>query len=76
MDDNLKQLKSYVKEKKMTWPQISTRGSGDAGWDTPLAKKYGISSIPAVMIIDPQGRVVEAGLPPGAIDSLLRYHLQ
>jgi thiol-disulfide isomerase/thioredoxin len=67
LDDDLKQLKSYVNDQNISWPQIS---AGDS-----LAKRYGISSIPAVMLIDLRGKVAEAGLKPASIDGAVRHHL-
>ena len=32
------------------------------GWQSEAAALYGISSIPATMLVDPQGKIVEFGL--------------
>ena len=51
LDDNRSRFESFVKSKGMDWHHVMDGGM----WNTRLAKKYGISSIPAMFIIDHEG---------------------
>ncbi len=73
LDSDKQKLVRFAKEKGMDWPQVIS--TEEAGWDTPLARKYGISSIPATFLIAPNGEVVEAGFNPKRAGHLLEYHL-
>lgn len=50
--------KKAVRELGMTWPQLSDL----RGWRSLGASTYNIRSIPATILFDPQGKVVESGL--------------
>jgi len=54
LDDNKEQLEKMTKQKGMTWPQYFD----GKGWENDLAKKYGITGIPAMWLIDKKGMVV------------------
>jgi thiol-disulfide isomerase/thioredoxin len=49
----LKRLKEFVKEKEIPWPQYY-QGNG---WDSKFSMSCGINAIPAVFIIDTEGKV-------------------
>ena len=49
----LKRLKEFVKEKDIPWPQYY---QGD-GWKSKFSTSCGINSIPAVFVIDTEGKV-------------------
>ena len=49
----LKRLKEFVKEKAIPWPQYY---QGD-GWKSKFSTSCGINSIPAVFVIDTEGKV-------------------
>jgi len=54
LDQDEQKLKSFIKDKKMTWPQYF-----DAkGWGNKLAGKYGVNSIPATYLLDRQGVII------------------
>ncbi|MDR2885155.1 MAG: TlpA family protein disulfide reductase [Rikenellaceae bacterium] len=50
-----------------TWPQLSDL----KGWDSQVAKLYGVSAIPANFLIDPQGRIVAVNLRGAALTDAL-----
>ena len=49
----MKRLKEFVKEKDIPWPQCY---QGD-GWKSKFSTSCGINSIPAVFVIDAEGKV-------------------
>lgn len=53
-----KKMREVMKDKGMTWPQIYQGG----GWEAPLAKKFGITSIPKAYLVDGDtGMIVAEG---------------
>jgi thiol-disulfide isomerase/thioredoxin len=50
-DGGLDNLKNFVKEKEIPWPQYYDGGKGD------FAKMWGVSAIPTVFIIDAEGKI-------------------
>jgi hypothetical protein len=41
------------------------------GWDNSAARQYGLNSIPASFLIDPQGKIVAKNLRVAALDKKL-----
>jgi peroxiredoxin len=58
LDQDQKQLESFVKDKKMTWPQFFD----GKGWQNKLAQKYGVNSIPATYLLDGDGKIIAKDL--------------
>ena len=54
LDSDRNKFKSFLRQNKMNWPQIMEGG----GWNTRLAKKYGVRGIPKMYLIDANGKVV------------------
>ena len=55
LDDDEKEVRAVLKKKKITWPQ-SFDGKG---WESPLARRFGIDAIPALWLVDKKGMVVD-----------------
>ena len=55
LDDDKGKLLAYMKQHGMAWPQHFDGG----GWSNAVAKQFGISSIPAMWLIDQNGRIVD-----------------
>lgn len=53
---NREKWKNFIVEKKLTGVQVLA----DKDWKSQFIRDYGISSIPRFILIDPQGKVVEA----------------
>ncbi|MFO0946063.1 MAG: redoxin domain-containing protein [Planctomycetota bacterium] len=53
---------AYVHQNKIPWQQIIFPTAREQGWHNPIAKQYGISSIPATFLLDRQGHVVAVNL--------------
>ncbi|MEO1860832.1 MAG: redoxin family protein [Verrucomicrobiales bacterium] len=72
--DNAKdeaKLKSFVKNKNMSWPQAFD----GKGWGNALAKKYGITSIPATFLVGKDGKIVSSNLRGPALSSAVKKEL-
>lgn len=57
-DSNKDSWTSAVKQLGMTWPQMSDL----KGWKSAGAATYGINSIPANILLDPQGKIIALDL--------------
>jgi thiol-disulfide isomerase/thioredoxin len=64
-------LEKFIKEKKMPWPQAF---DGE-GWGNAIAKKYGITSIPATFLVGKDGKIVETNLRGAALGAAVGKHL-
>ena len=58
LDTNPKMCQSYIDQTGFKFPTIFADAPNAAGWDLPLARKYGITSIPRVILVDQNGNVV------------------
>lgn len=59
--DKAAQREQWIKaiaDDKLSWSQASDL----KGWDSQAAKRYGINSIPASFLLDPQGKIVSRNL--------------
>ena len=70
LDSSEQKLTDYVNKNSMGWPQYFD----GKGWNNTLAKEYGISSIPAMWLVDKNGKLVDMnarGGLEGKIEELL-----
>ena len=58
LDDNADKWKEAIAADKLTWNHISNLKK----WDDPIAKLYGVGSIPATFILDASGKIVAKDL--------------
>jgi thiol-disulfide isomerase/thioredoxin len=65
LDEDREKLTGFLKERGMTWPQFFD----GKGWETKLAKDYGINSIPATFLLDGEGKVIAKGLRGEALET-------
>jgi thiol-disulfide isomerase/thioredoxin len=71
LDEDKGKLERFLKDKKMPWPQ---EFSGE-GWGAPLAKKYGINSIPATFLIGKDGKIAASNLRGKALEAAVKKEL-
>ena len=64
LDSDKDALDKFVADKKMTWPQYFD----GKGWDNDIAKRIGISSIPATFLIGKDGKVIGSNLRGSALE--------
>jgi thiol-disulfide isomerase/thioredoxin len=67
LDQDEQKLKSYTKDKNMTWQQYFD----GKGWGNKLAQKYGIQSIPATFLLDGEGKIIARDLRGEALEEAL-----
>lgn len=65
------ELENFIKDKKMPWPQAFD----GQGWNNSIAKKYGVTSIPATFLIGKDGKIVETNLRGAALGTAVSKHL-
>ena len=58
LDKKVDTLKSFIEKNEMPWPQLCD----GKGWESELARQFGISSIPATYLIDQEGKIVAEDL--------------
>lgn len=58
LDTNPRMCKAYMDQTGFHFPTIFGDAQGANGWDLPLARKYGITRIPRVILVDQSGNVV------------------
>lgn len=66
LDQDEAELKRFIEERKMTWPQFFD----GKGWENELAAKHGISSIPATFLIGKDGKIAHSNLRGEALEAL------
>ena len=63
LDKEKEKLTSFIKEKKMPWPQYFD----GKGWENEISRKFGIQSIPATFLIGKDGKILATNLRGGAL---------
>ena len=73
LDTDRNAMNQYAATNKMKWPQVITHH----GWKSPVVNQYSVPSIPAIYLVSPDGKVIEAGIR-GFVeaDRRLSYHLK
>jgi peroxiredoxin len=66
LDESKEAVVDFVKARKVPWPQVHNSGAS-----SDLVQAFGVSSIPATYLIDPQGTVIRLDLRGKALDDTL-----
>ena len=69
LDSDKKKLEDFVAKNDMPWPQFFD----GKGWKTSLAQEHGISSIPAMWLVDKEGNLVDQNARSGLEDKVKKY---
>ena len=70
LDDDPEAVVAFVADNGVAWPVICGVGA-DAGWDHPLAVRYGIQAIPAMFLVGRDGNVISVNAQGEMLDTLL-----
>lgn len=72
LDSDPKELADFLKSKKLTWPQLYEPG----GLDSRLANELGVLTLPTMLLIDKQGKVLNRSVSIGELDKELGNQLR
>jgi thiol-disulfide isomerase/thioredoxin len=72
LDSNPQELRAYLQSNRIGWPQLFEEG----GLDSRLANEMGILSLPTMILIDQQGRVVNRSIHASQLQSELEKLLR
>jgi len=67
LDDSPEPVKQYVRQKNIRWPQIYEEG----GFDSDPALKLGVVSLPTMILVGPDGKVVSRNISVDDLRSAL-----
>jgi len=68
LDSSLEQMANYLAENRLPWPQIFEEG----GLDSRPANELGVLTLPTMILIDQQGRVVDRNVQVAELDGALK----
>ena len=68
VDNSREMANAYLKENSLTWVQLFEEGGLES---SPLSKKFGVQTLPTMMLIDSAGRVVRHNIRAGELDGEL-----
>jgi len=58
LDEDKRLVEEFQAERKIPWVTLLEKNPDLRGWNNPLVEKYGISGIPAAILVDKEGKVV------------------
>jgi thiol-disulfide isomerase/thioredoxin len=68
LDKQKSDLVKTISDAGIDWPQIFFDRDGSRGWENPLAQKFGVTGIPFIVLVGPDGKVQKTALRGQAID--------
>ncbi|MBL8850724.1 MAG: redoxin domain-containing protein [Planctomycetaceae bacterium] len=71
LDDNPEALESFLKENELPWVQLFEKDEEKRAQGNAIANYYGISSIPTMILVDQEGKVVSLEARDERLDELL-----
>jgi thioredoxin-like negative regulator of GroEL len=72
LDGEAKDATNYVRQEKLAWPQLYEQG----GLDSPLATNLGVLTLPTMILVGKDGRVVNRNVNAGELDAELKKLLR
>jgi peroxiredoxin len=66
LDESKEAVVDFVKARKIPWPQVHGQGS-----TSDLVQAFGVSTIPATYLLDPEGTIIRLDLRGKALDEAL-----
>ena len=67
-----KDAAGFLRSKNLAWPHLFE----DGGLDSRLAKEMGILTLPTMILVGKDGRVVNRNIHPGELDAELKKVLR
>ncbi|HVJ82208.1 MAG TPA: redoxin family protein, partial [Planctomycetia bacterium] len=64
LDSNVEGATAFIKQARLEWPQLLEKGALDG----ELAVQYGVISLPTMMLVDEDGRVLHRNLQANTLD--------
>jgi peroxiredoxin len=58
LDDDVESLRQFITDQEIAWPTLVETDPAHQSWENPIARHYGISAIPACILINQEGKVV------------------
>jgi thiol-disulfide isomerase/thioredoxin len=68
LDGDPKQALEFVRQQRLTWPHLYEAG----GLDSPLASQLGVLTLPTMLLIGKDGRVVHRNISAAELDAELK----
>jgi len=68
LDGEAKEAAAYARKEKLSWPQLFEPG----GLDSPLAVNLGVLTLPTMILIGKDGRVINRSINAGELDAELK----
>ena len=65
LDETRSAVADFVKVRKLPWPRSTMRTAG-----ADLVEAFGVSSIPAAYLIDPEGKIIRLDLRGSGLDTV------
>ena len=72
LDGSKDDLRRYLRQNRLPWPQIYEEG----GLDSRLANELGILTLPTMLLVDQRGRVINRNAHAGGLDTELKKLLR
>ena len=72
LDEREQDWKGTIKSKGLKWLQLSDL----QGWDSPVAKKYGVQSIPHIIVIDQKGNIIADNLRGASLEEFISRKIE
>jgi len=69
--DDRAAFEGWLQKNDVDWPQIYD----GQGWDTPLAKEFGVRAIPFTVLLDREGEILAVDPPPDRVREILAREL-
>lgn len=71
LDNDIETARTFLKSQRLAWPQIFSEG----GLESAVAQELGIFTLPIMILIDDQGKVVDRNIPMQELAEQLKKHL-
>jgi thiol-disulfide isomerase/thioredoxin len=72
VDNDAKEAMGFVRQEKLSWPQLFEQG----GLDSPLATNLGVLTLPTMILIGKDGKVQSRNVNAGELDAELKKLLR